>query len=155
MQVWEGDHFENASESSPQASSSSSEEEDSQQAEDDNGDSEHDSDMNNFLANDDDEEALAPAGSSDFGNAEDEYAEKESSAHKVSAMLKGAGMATHRADKEHFSIYIQYLVLDLVDSTFAVRVRSNNEYREYFDSAVRHVEESLAFKRWAFLDSFA
>ena len=153
MKVWQNDHWVDASDSTAQASSSvSDEEEGSQQAEDDSSDSEHDSDMKDFLADDDDEEALAPAGSSD---AENEHAEKVSSANAVSAMLEGAGMVAPNTDKEYFSIYIQYLALDLVDNTFAVRVRGEAEYRRYFETAVRHVEESLAFKRWGFLDSFA
>ena len=112
-----------------------------QQSQDGDGASEHDSDLGDFIVDDD------PA--ADARGPEEGVRESGPSANEVSALLEEAGMVSSRTDKEHFTIYIEYLVYDLVDNTFAVRVMGDSRLRKHFDVAVRHVEESLAFKRCA------
>ena len=136
MYEWHGDRMQAAS-SSDSDHSESEESEDSQQSQDGSGTSEHESDLDDFIVDVD----PAAAGPDDGGVG------PGPSATAVSAMLEEAGMVSSRTDKEHFTIYIEYLVYDLVDNTFAVRVRGNSRLRKHFDAAVRHVEESLAFKR--------
>lgn len=126
-----------AASSSDSDHSESEESEDSQRSQDGSGTSEHESDLDDFIVDVD----PAAAGPDDGGVG------PGPSATAVSAMLEEAGMVSSRTDKEHFTIYIEYLVYDLVDNTFAVRVRGNSRLRKHFDAAVRHVEESLAFKR--------
>ena len=140
MLEWQGDRFKPASHTDSEDSNSSSSTDSSQRSEGAGDDSEHESDLNDFIVDDD-----VPAATADDGSADQHVHEPSSNA--VSAMLEEAGMVSSRTDKQHFAIYIEYLVYDLVDSTFAVRVRGSSRLRKYFDSAVRHVEESLAFKR--------
>lgn len=140
MYEWHGDRMKAAS-SSDSADSESGASSDSQQSQDGTGTSEHESDLGDFIV------AEEPA-AGDRGQDEG-VAHPGPSATAVSALLEEAGMVSSRTDKEHFTIYIEYLVYDLVDNTFAVRVRGDSRLRKHFDSAVRHVEESLAFKRCA------
>ena len=139
MYEWHGDRMTAASTSDSADSEygSSSDTEDSQQSQDGNSTAEHESDLGDFIV------AEEPA--ADDTLPDDGYTDPGPSA--VSALLEEAGMVSSRTDKEHFVTYIEYLVYDLVDNTFAVRVRGDSRLRKHFDAAVRHVEESLAFKR--------
>lgn len=141
MYEWHGDRMKAASssDSADSESGASSESGDSQQSQD--GTSERESDLGDFIV------AEEPA--ADDRGLDEGGASPAPSATAVSALLEEAGMVSSRTDKEHFTIYIEYLVYDLVDNTFAVRVRGDSRLRKHFDSAVRHVEESLAFKRCA------
>ena len=141
---WHGDCMKaaSASESEDSGSASSSGSEDSH-SQDSKCSSEHESDLGGFIV------AEEPA--ADDRDPDDENAGPGPSATAVSALLEEAGMVSSRTDKEHFTTYIEYLVYDLVDDTFAVRVRGDSRLRKHFDAAVRHVEESLAFKRCSFV----
>lgn len=143
MYEWHGDRMKAASSSDSADSEhgSSSDNEGSQQSQDSNSTSEHESDLGGFIVA---EEPAADNRLPDKGDAG-----PGPSATAVSALLEEAGMVSSRTDKEHFVTYIEYLVYDLVDNTFAVRVRGDSRLRKHFDAAVRHVEESLAFKRCA------
>lgn len=141
MYKWHGDRMKAASSSDSEdsESASSSDSKDSQHSWDSNSTSEHESDLGGFIVG---EEAVAGGREPD-----DENAGAGPSPTALSALLEEAGMVSSRTDKEHFATYIEYLVYDLVDDTFAVRVRGDSRLRKHFDAAVRHVEESLAFKR--------
>ena len=142
MYEWHGDRMKAASSSDSADSKhgSSSDSEGSQQSQD-GSTSQHESDLGDFIVA---EEPAADDRRPDEGDAG-----PGPSATAVSALLEEAGMVSSRTDKEHFLTYIEYLVYDLVDDTFAVRVRGDSRLRKHFDAAVRHVEESLAFKRCA------
>ena len=142
MYEWHGDRMKAASSSdSADSESGASSDSDHSQQSHGSGTSEHDSDLGDFIVA---EEPAADDRGQDEGGAS-----PGPSATAVSALLEEAGMVSSRTDKEHFTIYTEYLVYDLVDNTFAVRVRGDSRLRKHFDSAVRHVEESLAFKRCA------
>lgn len=140
---WHGDRMTAAlsSDSPDSGSGASSDSDDSQQSHGGTGTSEHESDLGDFIV------AEEPA--ADDRGGDERGANAGPSATAVSALLEEAGMVSSRTDKEHFTIYVEYLVYDVVDNTFAVRVRGDSRLRKHFDSAVRHVEESLAFKRCA------
>ncbi|KAL3160578.1 hypothetical protein ABBQ32_010515 [Trebouxia sp. C0010 RCD-2024] len=138
---WHGDRMVAPSDSDSESSSSQapSDSQTDQASQDCDGNSEHDSDLGDFIVEDD---PAADARGPDEGGME-----PGPSATAVSALLEEAGMVSSCTDKDHFTIYIEYLVYDLVDNTFAVRVMGSSRLRKHFDVAVRHVEESLAFKR--------
>lgn len=144
MYEWHGDRMTAPSDSDSEGSDppASSDSQHSQSSQDGDGASQHESDLGDFIVDDN------PA-ADDRGPDEEGDVEPGPSATAVSALLEEAGMVSSRTDKEHFTIYIEYLVYDLVDNTFAVRVRGDSRLRKHFDVAVRHVEESLAFKRCA------
>lgn len=129
------------SDSESSSSQAPSDSQTDQASQDCDGNSEHDSDLGDFIVEDD---PAADARGPDEGGME-----PGPSATAVSALLEEAGMVSSCTDKDHFTIYIEYLVYDLVDNTFAVRVMGSSRLRKHFDVAVRHVEESLAFKRCA------
>ena len=141
MYEWHGDRMQavSSSDSAENEYGSSSDSEDSQQSQDGNSTSEHESDLGGFIV----------AEEPDADDRQPNNGDAGPGPSAVSALLEEAGMVSSRTDKEHFVIYVEYLVYDLVDITFAVRVRGDSRLRKHFDTAVRHVEESLAFKRCA------
>ena len=67
------------------------------------------------------------------------------------SILEEAGFSMRQSDGDYFRTYVEYLVYDLVDSTFALRVGRNSSLHAYYNTAVKHVEEKMGHRRCVLL----
>ena len=144
--IWTGSSFRPPTDSDSTHSSSAT----SASADDDvQGDStDAESDLDDFIVNDakDSERDLA-----DTGQDENEFANQDSSGRVKAAspqsILQKAGFNISQSDGDYFRTYIEYLVYDLVDKTFAVRLGQDRSLYQYYNAAIKHIEERMADRR--------
>ena len=65
----------------------------------------------------------------------------------ASMALQDAGFRAHQSDADYFAAYIEYMVYDLVDKTFAVRVVRDRQLHRQYQEALRKIEEQLSGRR--------
>ena len=63
------------------------------------------------------------------------------------SILEEAGFTMRQSDGDYFQTYVEYLVYELVDKTFALRVGRDRELHRYYTTAVKHVEEKMGYRR--------
>ena len=103
-----------------------------------------DSDLANFIVDD-----IAQPTADDAGAEPDatEVLQQDQAAQAASTILQDAGFRSHQSDAECFADYIEYMVYDLVDNTFSIRVRRDGPLQRQYDAAIKQIEEKLADRR--------
>ncbi|DBA69354.1 TPA: hypothetical protein ACH3X2_012930 [Trebouxia sp. C0005] len=108
-----------------------------------------DSDLQGFIVDDPAELAgddpHAAAGSAVADGAESSG--QEARTYAASTALQEAGFRSHQSDRDCFASYIEYIVYDLVDKTFAVRLRGDRLLNQQYQQAMRKIEEKLSERR--------
>ena len=159
--VWNGSNFQAPTDSDTSASSSAESDAESNKshsdADSDNSDASgddadanqhEDSDLSGFIEND----VVEPAANGCHRNSggRDTAAEvlsQERAAAAASTALQQAGFRSHQSDADYFADYLEYMVYDLVDKTFAVRVLRDRQLHQQYQEALRKVEEQLSSRR--------
>jgi len=145
--VWDGSNFgaptdtdSEDSHSQTDSASSNSQEESADSA----PQADDDSDLQGFIV--DDPAELAEAADSAAADGA-ESSGQEALAYAASTALQEAGFRSHQSDRDCFTSYIEYIVYDLVDKTFAVRVRGDRPLNQQYQQAMRKIEEKLSERR--------
>jgi len=145
--VWDGSNFctptdrdSEESKSQTDSASSNSQEESADSA----PQADDDSDLQGFIV--DDPAELAEAADSAAADGA-ESSGQEALAYAASTALQEAGFRSHQSDRDCFTSYIEYIVYDLVDKTFAVRVRGDRPLNQQYQQAMRKIEEKLSERR--------
>ena len=150
--VWDGSNFCAPTETDSQDSDSQTDSASSNSQEgsaDSARQADDDSDLQGFIVDDPAELAgddpHAAAGSAIANGAESSG--QEALAYAASTALQEAGFRSHQSDRDCFASYIEYIVYDLVDKTFAVRVRGDRLLNQQYQQAMRKIEEKLSERR--------
>lgn len=147
--VWTGSSFRPPTDSdSTHSSSATSASADDEPVQGDSTDAE--SDLDDFIVNDARESERDLAGT---GQDEDEFDGQDTSGRVKAAfpqsILQKAGFNISQSDGDYFRTYIEYLVYDLVDKTFAVRLGQDRSLYQYYNAAIKRIEERMADRRYA------
>jgi hypothetical protein len=145
--VWYGSNFRAPSDTDSKDSDShtDSASSNSQEGSADNArQADNDSDLQGFIV--DDPAELAGAADSAVADGA-EPSGQEALAYAASTALQEAGFQSHQSDRDCFASYIEYIVYDLVDKTFAVRVRGDRLLNQQYQQAMRKIEEKLSERR--------
>lgn len=122
------------------------------------GNADAESDLDDFIVNDagPSDKRLAgarPGGENNDGDSgqgldnSGEDLDGWGAANQHQSILQEAGFGMRQSDGDYFRTYIEYLVYDLVDQTFAVRVAKDASLRQYYNGAVKRIEERMADRR--------
>lgn len=143
--IWTGSSFRPPTDSdSTHSSSATSASADDEVVQGDSTDAE--SDLDDFIVNDARE---SERGLADTGQDEDEFDKQNRSGQAASpqSILQKAGFNISQSDGDYFRTYIEYLVYDLVDKTFAVRLGQDRSLYQYYSAAIKRIEERMADRR--------
>ncbi len=115
-------------------------------------DSEDGSDLAGFIVEDTAEAAthgpIASANANVDASAEAAHTlQQDQAAEAASMALRDAGFRSHQSDADCFANYVEYMVYDLVDNTFAVRVRQDRCLNQQYQGAIKKIEETLSERR--------
>ena len=150
--VWDGSNFGAPTDSDSQNSHSQTDSASSNSQEgsaDSAPQADDDSDLQGFIVDDpaelagNDPHAAAGSGVVDAVKPSGQKA----LAYAASTALQEAGFRSHQSDRDCFTSYIEYIVYDLVDKTFAVRVRGDQLLNQQYQQAMRKIEEKLSERR--------
>ncbi|DBA89279.1 TPA: hypothetical protein ACH3X1_016415 [Trebouxia sp. C0004] len=150
--AWDGSNFRAPTDTDSEASDSQADSasSDSQEGSADSArQADNDSDLQGFIVDDpaelagDDPHAAAGSAVADGAAPSGQ----EALAYAASTALQEAGFRSHQSDQDCFASYIEYIVYDLVDKTFAVRVRGDRLLNQQYQRAMRKIEEKLSERR--------
>lgn len=150
--VWDGSNFhrpsdtDTGSEESDSDGASSASEGSSNMSNSSGPDARDGSDLRGFIV-DDIEEPVGPEVTATASRDAAEPLEQDEHAHAASIALQDAGFRTHQSVRDCFENYVEYMVYDLVDKTFAVRVRGDSFLHRQYLEATRKIEERLSDRR--------
>lgn len=150
--VWDGSNFhrpsdtDTGSEESDSDSASSASEGSSDTSNSSGPDARDGSNLRGFIV-DDLEEPVAPEVTATASHDSAEPLEQDEHAHAASIALQDAGFRSHQSVRDCFENYVEYMVYDLVDKTFAVRVRGDSFLHRQYLEATKKIEERLSDRR--------
>ena len=150
--VWNGSNFQAPTDSDSSAKSDAETDNSHSDADTSNDDADadqhKDADLSDFI--DDDVAEPAAHDSHISSRARDGGAEvlsQERAAAAASMALQQAGFKSHQSDADYFADYLEYMVYDLVDNTFALRVLRDRQLHQQYQEALRKIEEQLSSRR--------
>lgn len=150
--VWDGSNFhrpsdtDTGSEESDSDGASSASEGSSDISNSSGPDPRDNSDLRGFIV-DDLEDPAGPEVTATASHNAAEPLEQDEHAHAASIALQDAGFRSHQSVRDCFENYVEYMVYDLVDKTFAVRVRGDSFLHRQYLEATRKIEERLSDRR--------